>query len=402
MLSDKELEAAIQIMLDRLNGVNRLFIRKVAAQIKTIGELNASSIHTLLAIGSYSAEADIVEINRALATATDMNVQDLMKLYQKALNEAVAEPAFQRFLDAQQADAVIPASGEQKSPLERLPPQARARIQQISNAISAQTSARMINLSNTTAVREQYRQYVDRAVTAVTAGYQSYDQARREIIRDLGGNGLKVVYESGYRRRLDTAVRQNIIDGAKQINQQASLMMGEELGFNAVEISAHLMSAPDHEPVQGRVFLKIEYEKMQNGQDFRDVDGNFYPGFRRPIAEWNCMHFATAFSTEYSIRRYDDKTLKEWAAKNKAGCDIDGKHFTTYEASQYMRELETRVRRQKDIAVAAKDAGDDELRRECQKNIDAIAKRYYQVADAAGLRPDPQRMSVEGFRRVKV
>ena len=143
----------------------------------------------------------------------------------------------------------------------------------------------MYNLSNTTAITLGYRNAIDKAVLATSTGVGSYTETMRDTIRQLGRAGMQVTYASGYHRRLDTAVRQNIVDAVRQINKQASAMIGEELGYDAVEISAHSRSAPDHEPVQGRVFLKEDFENMQAGLPFRDVNGHLYQGFKRPISE---------------------------------------------------------------------------------------------------------------------
>ena len=435
MLSEKELEEVLRKMLSRISSVNALYIRRVAEQIKTIGELNASSIHILNTIADLDADRNIAEITRKLAEATALNVADLMVLYQKALDDAVASPDFVRYVELQQEkEAAEQAEIKPKSqeaaetelgtkekpletkvqPLQYVPEETRARILNFTQAVSQQTAAKMYNLSNTTVIQETYKNAIDTAVTAVAAGYDSYGAASRDIIRkyyqehtrgvlkDTAFNGIQVEYESGYRRRLDTAVRQNVIDGAKQINQQAAFMMGEALGFDAFEISAHMMSAPDHEPVQGHVFLKAEFEKMQNGFDCRDVDGKFYQGFRRPISEWNCGHFASPFDTEISKRRWSDEELAEYERKNAAGVEINGKHMTRYQASQYMRRLETEIRRWKDTANAAKTADDMELRRECQRHINKRRRVYNAVAEAAHIRPDPERLRVEGFRSVRV
>ncbi len=91
------------------------------------------------------------------------------------------------------------------------------------------------------------------------------------------------------------------------------------------------------------MFLIAEFEKLQNQQPFEDVDGNQYEAIRRPIGEWNCMHIAMAFSTKYSKRQYTDAQLKKWADDNEKGCMIGGKHYTTYEAAQLMRQIETQV-----------------------------------------------------------
>ena len=67
-----------------------------------------------------------------------------------------------------------------------------------------------------------------------------------------------------------------------------------------------------------------------------------------------------------------------------------------------MRDIETQVRREKDAAVAAQAAGDDVLRQDCQRNINALVKRYAEVAKASGAAEKRQRMTVDGFRRAKV
>lgn len=383
MLTEKELEAAINRITDRLDEVNRLFVKKVAAQILKIGELNQSSINRLIVMADMGA--DVAEINRQLQEVTALNIRDLFRIYQVALTETYTDKRFKVFLQQ------TPLSTEQ-----------RDRITQFAQNVSVQTAQTMLNISNTTAVQDQYKEAVDKAITAVSVGLTDYQSATREVVRNIGYNGLQVYYESGYHRRLDTAVRQNIIDGVNQINQNASLEMGEALGFDAIELSAHAHSAPDHEPVQGRVFLKTEFEKMQNGEDFSDVDGHRYEGFSRPIGEWNCQHIAMSFSTAHSVRRYTEEQLSQWAKDNAQGCTFNGKHLTTYQAQQYMRRLETRVRREKDSANAARDVNDDELRRSCQVRINKLSKQYYALAKAAGLKPHSNRLSVEGFKAVKV
>lgn len=383
MLTEKELEAAIKQITDRLDDVNILYVKKIVKQIQKIGEMNASSVHRFLAM--LDMGADVREITNQLATATSMNVRDIYMIYQKALTAVYTDPRFKTAL-------------KHKS----LTPAQNARISQLAQNVSVQTAQNMYNLSNTTSIMPGYKDAVDRAVMAVSAGGVSYTEAARDIIRDVGYVGLQVHYESGYHRRLDTAVRQNIIDGVNQINQHASLAMGEALGYDAVELSAHLNSAPDHEPVQGRVFLLNEFEKMQNGQPFQDVDGRQYEGFRRPIGEWNCMHIAMSFSTQHSVRRYTDEQLEQWKRDNEKGCEINGRHYTNYEARQLMRRLETSIRREKDAAIAAQLNGNDmEARRAHQTTINALTKRYYEIAQASGLSPRPIRMSVEGFQTVK-
>ena len=383
MLTERELEKMISRTLHRLDTLNTVYIKRIAEQIKRIGTLTPSSVNRMVEMAAMAA--DVKEINDLLAVDTGLNVQDIKVIYSEIAENTYKDPRFAQYI--------------KENPV---PQEAKDRVARYTMAVARQTGDKMQNLSNTTITSKAYQDAVDAAIMAVNSGVDDYKAATRDVVRKIGAAGMQVQYPSGFKKRLDSAVRQNIIDGANQIQQNASLMIGEALGYDAVELSAHARSAPDHEPVQGRVFKLDQFELMQGGYDFVDVDGNAYAGFRRPIGEWNCMHIAMSFDTRHSVRRYTDEELVAFKATNQAGCDINGKHYTTYQAVQLMRRIETAVRQQKDIAIAAQAAGDDTLRQECQKRINSLAALYSQVYKAARVTPRKDRMSVEGFRAVKV
>lgn len=184
--------------------------------------------------------------------------------------------------------------------------------------------------------------------------------------------------------------------------QRAALATGDALGYDAVEISAHRIPSPDHERVQGRVFFRTEFEKMQRGESFTDVEGRRYRCLTRCIADASCSHIAIPFSTKYSKRKHTDEELAQWAAENAKGCTIHGKHFTLYEASALMREIEDNVRTEKQVAIAARKADNYELQKQCQKRINSLAAQYAEVSEISGLPQRKHRMSVDGFRMIKL
>ena len=243
------LQEQVDQLMERFEEVNEFYIQKVAEQIRTIGELNASSMNRIAIMAQMNR--DIAEINRRIAQAVQMAVPDVYGIYQRALDDLYYDPRFERAL--------------KETPLSDA---SKRRLEQFVQSVSRQTAGTMQNLSNTTVASQRYRHTVDNAVLAVSTGLSDYRAATRESVKRLGHEGLQLSYPSGYHRRLDTAIRQNVLDGVKQIAQQGSDIMGEELGYDAVEISVHAMSAPDHEPIQGHVFLKEEFEKMQSGQPF--------------------------------------------------------------------------------------------------------------------------------------
>ena len=383
-MTEQELEQALEIIQQRFDMVNQHYIRRIAKQIKKIGELSQSSINMLVVMAEVTS--DVEEITRMLMAAVNVTKPEIQAIYTKAMQDIYTDP---RFTKAFQAGLSVP-------------PRERQRLVTYTQLVVAQTNLMLDNLSNTTAISEPYKNAVDKAVYAVSSGLTSYSMATRSAIRQVGYNGMQVYYASGYHRRLDTAIRQNVVDATKQINQHGADAVGQALGYDAKELSAHMNSAPDHEPVQGHILLNDEFDKMQAGQAFTDIDGVHFKGFKRPIGEWNCRHFAFPFSTQFSKPKYTSTQLQNWINQNHDTCEIDGKQRTKYECTQMMRKIETEVRRWKDTAVLAQIAGDDTLRRECQTNINKLVAKYGQIEDVSGIRGHRNRMTVQGFKPVRI
>ena len=375
MLTDEQIAQALAHVDKRYQKVCRMYLEKVGATVRELGHLNRSRINLLVQLQKMGVSER--QIIRELQKATDLTKQDIRRLYHKAAEESMQDARYLYLSRGKPPDW---------KPLEFL-------VQ----AMWEQTAGKLDNLSGTTAVGKAYRQIVDEAVTAVTMGVEDYNSAIRNSLRLLGRAGLQVEYESGQHRRLESAIRQNILDGVRQVQQEARKIIGEQIGADGVEISAHPNSAPDHEPVQGRQFPLEEFQKMQAGADFRDADGKTYAGFSRPITQWRCRHLVSYIILGVSKRLYSDEQLKKWSEDNHKGCEIDGRHYTTYEATQLMRRLETEIRREKDTVLLAQASGDDILRRSSQVRVTQLTAKYEQVAKAADLRTRFEKTRVAGY-----
>ena len=383
-MTPAELQEALNKIESRFAAINRFFIQRVAQQIRKIGELGATSINRLRIMAEVTS--DVNEIQDQLSSATAMTKPEITSILNQTMRDTYTDPRFTR---AFAGGLVVPKIQ-------------RDGLVRYVSAYVVQTGKTMENLANTTAVSQTYRDAVDKAILATTVGLSDYSQAVRGTVRQLGYNGMQVQYASGYHRRLDTAVRQSVVDATREVYQHCADEVGQALNYNAVEISAHAHSAPDHEPVQGRVFLKSEYEKLQSGRWAFDVNKRVHAPMKRAIGTWNCKHFASPFSTEFSTPVYTEVQLRQFEADNQQGCMIDGEHRTIYEADQLMRKLETEVRRWKDTAIAAQAVGDDTLRRQCQAHINALVAKYGQISALSGLPQQKNRMTVEGFKMVKL
>lgn len=397
-MTQKELQKAVEKIAARYSDLNTKYIKKIAEQIKAIGELNAKSLNQIAEM--VRMNAGISEIILELQRLTELTKKDVKDIMERLAEDEIMDARYLPYYADKTGlpeNQITPALAKQY-----IGPDTLERLRRSTLAMAAQTDDRLDNLSNTTAISEPYRAAIDKAVLAVHEGVTSYTEAMRDTIRDVGHAGMQVVYESGYHRRLDTAVRQNILDATGQVAQTAAIMVGEALKYNAMEISAHAMSAPDHEPVQGHVFLVDQFYKLQQDEPSVDIDGHTFEAIRRPISEWNCGHFAYPFDTRYSKRKYTDEELQKFKDDNEAGCKIGDRKYSLYEASQIMRRIETQIRKEKDTAVAAQAAGDEQLRVDCQLRINHLSDLYKKVTDASGLTPRRERMTVEGFRKAKI
>lgn len=280
-------------------------------------------------------------------------------------------------------------------------------------SIATLTANTYINIARTSAIgliqdgqfkqlQQAYYDTIDKAILSVSQGKQDFYSSMRQTLRELGRNGL-VQYESGRTRRLDSAVRMNMLDGIRQVNNETAKRFGEEYGADGVEISVHDNPAPDHADIQGRQFSNEEYEKLENGQIAKDYKGNVYNGAdKRHISEYNCYHKIFTIVLGVSEPEYTDEQLKKIQEDNENGFEFEGKHYTNYEGTQLQRKLETEIRRQKDTQILARASGDTELVEQSQNKIRLLTSKYNDLCKASGLLPKKQRMSVSGYRKVKV
>ncbi|MBE5808857.1 MAG: hypothetical protein E7317_11035 [Clostridiales bacterium] len=362
-LTDAELDALTQAVVDRMGRVNDEYLRRMGEHIAEIGELWPSDVHRLQQMRRM--RKGLAEMQRKIAAACEASSEDIARIFAQTART-----------DARMAAKVL---GGNYATVNNVP------LQRIVRGQLRETVGRMRNLANTTVVSEYYRDAIDEAVTLVQSGVEDYGSAMRRALREAGEHGLSVVeYESGHRRRLDSAVRMNVLDGVRHLNQSIMEEVGRQFGADGVEIDAHMLCAEDHLPYQGGQYSNEEFEEIQDG-------------LQRPFGEWNCRHTWHPIMMGISPRTYTDGQLEEMRAYSTEEVTIDGRTKTRYQWSQEMRRIETAVRKEKDVATLARYAGDEELRRQCQGRILALNERYREVAGGAGVRAEFGRTFVRGF-----
>lgn len=211
--------------------------------------------------------------------------------------------------------------------------------------------------------------------------------------------GVRVVWKSGYTKRLDSTVKQNVLDGIREVNQETQNIVGEQFGADGKEITVHSNPAPDHAPFQGHQFTNEEWNNMQGNEPFEDIKGQKFPALKRIIGQWNCRHFAYSIIIGVSKPIYLDEQLDEIEEQNQKGYDLpNGKHLTMYECTQYMRKLERQIRYAKEEQMAAMEAGDIELAKTIYGHINQLVAEYLEFCQACGLKPMTQNLYVPGYK----
>lgn len=384
MLGRDTLDQIPDVIANRISGANEYMLKLLGNNIKRLGKITDKDVHRLEEM--YRAGVDIAEVEKEIAKRTKKAAEEV-----KALFDAYAAENLARAYDAYKY------RGETYIPYAK-----NDYLQKFVESYSRRTANTLFNLSQTHALRifsakqnkfvtlaDGYKDAIDQAVTNTALGVQDYQSAMRDTIKKVGENGICTMeYESGYVRRLDSAVRMNVLEGVRQVNQGIEDQIGEQLGADGVEISAHGYCAPDHEDIQGKQMTKADYAKWDAA--------HAYP--KRQIGKLNCHHFA--FSVILGVQEpiHTPEELDEMKKKNAAGMDYEGKHYTMYQATQIQRQLETDIRKCQDVHIMAQAAGDTELQRKMQNQINLLKNKYVDFSKKAGLNVYSNRMKVEGYK----
>lgn len=400
MLSENSLEFLAQPIIERQEEINVYVLKKLAKQIKDIGELSPSSIDRLRFMLKSGDDAQLV--NRALAQYSGLQEQEIQKLIYNIAKDA--------YIDAK------PFYDYTVTPY--IPFEENTPLQQIIQATARATSETYRNISNTRAfqlsysstplsIADTYKHVTDRAIQAVTQNTVTYTEAIRSTIQELANSGLQQVVwrpdsDKPYTRRLDSAVRQTVLDGIRDINQKVQDEVGRQFGADAVEITVHQFPAPDHAPIQGHQFSKTEFDKLQNGKDFEDLNGNKFSGIERAIGMWNCRHFVFSIMQGASPN-YTQEQLDNILKRNEAGYTLaNGKHLTMYDCTQHQRSYELSIRKAKDGQIMAKAAGDNDLAIKYQKKINELTQQYTIFSKKCGLNIKGKNLYVSGYKSIKI
>ena len=235
------------------------------------------------------------------------------------------------------------------------------------------TLGNMKNLTMTTANTSQtaYINACNQAYMQVASGAFSYQEAIKNAVKNVAGNGATVLYPSGHTERIDVAVSRAVLTGVGQTCREIGIMNAEECGCDLMEISAHSGARPDHAKWQGQLVSlsgknagrTISGKKVLTLRQIGYGQGDGFGG-------WNCRHDWYPFFEDYSTPNYSKKELQRLDEKN---IQYNGKMYNEYEISQiqrrYEREIRSAKREQSAFKVAVSESDDPELKQVMQDSL---------------------------------
>lgn len=404
MISEELQEKLLSVFDKRFQDYNTKVLEELGNVIKQFKDLNPSQAYKLGQQLKYNTT--VKDLLSELSKISGLSVKDLKKVLEKVAKENIGF-----------ADTYYKARG-----LETPIYSQNKALQRLVNSVYNITGKEFKNIAKSTGFRllgdngepllldidETYKYVIDKCVVAISQGKETYQQSMRSTLKQLSNSGVrKIEYESGYSRRLDASIRQNILDSIRQVSNESQQLFGKEFDSDGIEISTHLNPASDHELVQGRQFSNEEYKKLQNGENAKDYQGKIWnldhnhDSSFRPISTMNCFHYIFSIVLGVSKPQYSNEELKKIIDDNEKGAELDGKHYTNYELSQIMRKLETKIREQKDLQIMARASDDKDLILQAQTKITQLTTKYKQLCNVSGL-PNKlsTRASVPNYRRI--
>lgn len=366
-------------------------IARVCRKIGKIGRMSKKELEKFDA--DKEAKKEWERIVAALAIATALNIRTLKKAY---ISEFEAWEKQNEYLYQYRGEKPLGVkNGALQGIIDRYVKQNEKDILNLTN-----TKALSVIDRNGNPIRFQdaiYKSFSD-AVKTVTEGKADFYAAMRQTVQNLGGGGCRVNYGEGITRRLDTVVRQNMLYGIKQANNEYNERIGEEIGATGYEIDYHSNSRPAHRFMQGRQFC-IGESKTINGKHFDGMedtrDAESGKNVTESLQDYGCRHYKVAIICGVSEPIYSAEELRRFEEQDKRLYRIGNIEKDGYGWSQSMRACESEIRKCKDEINALKAFGNSEAEiKALRQRIKTVRAKYNEIADITGISQEPKRMSV--------
>jgi len=409
MISPESYEVLPLKVSNLLFDVQNKIIADVARRINRMNKLSSTSEYQL----DRLSEIKQFETNyrQELSTATGRTLIEIERLYEDAAQEAYIYD-----------ERLFEAKG-----IPMVPYSENLWLQQITQSMANQTKEEFTNLTQTIGFRGETGEFLklrdffvkklDETEFIVSTGAMSYDQAIKDVVREMVESGLRTVKYEKRTDSVEVATRRAVMTGMGQISAQVSIKNITDLGVKHVQVSWHSTARTgeginNHAGWQGFIYalngfnlstmIRDTAESDKSYKDFIDTTGY---GDVRGLHGANCRHSFSGFDPEVQTPNYTPAELAEkekQELKEKEFEFRDGtiRKFNRDQATQQMRSMEVAMKKQRALANGYKAGGNDEAYTSSKAMYRGQLAEYNKFAKSMGLQPEMQRVYVDGIGKL--
>ena len=387
MYTAEEIEAFSMIFDNAMRSLEIEVMEDVIRRIKINGEITRSADWQLYRL--YELGESKRALKKIIKDAFDFDSKEINHLYKDIIRKGYARD-----------ETLYKTKGKPFIPFEK-----NEALQQYISAIAEQTAETMKNISQSLGfavksgdkrafkpIAKYYQTTLDNAINGIATGVFDYNTALKQTVSEMTNSGLRTVdYETGWSNRTDVAARRAVMTGLTQVTAKINENNAEKLGTDMFEVSWHSGARPSHQVWQGRWYKSSELESVCG---LGSVTG---------LCGANCYHSYYPVIPGISVPTYTEEELDEMNRQENIPIDYNGKQYTKYEALQRQRQLETRMRAERQKIKLLQDGEADETDiMLARAKYRGTSQEYTSFSKAMELPQQRQRVTIDGLENIGV
>jgi hypothetical protein len=321
-------------------------------------------------------------------------VQEVLGATGEEIERIYSDEAYQEYMGSGRAYKVYGR--------DRIPFDDNVELQQLIEAVKRQTGEEMTRITGSMGfvtkglhgnlisipLTEFYQRTLDNAMYDIHSGAFDYNSVLGRVINDMTNSGLRWIdYESGHHNRVPVAARRAVMTGFRQVQEKINEQVARDLGTDSYEVTVHIGARPTHQVWEGQVWTMDELHSVCGLGTVTGLHGA------------NCYHDYNAFIPGVSVRTYTDDELKQIHEQENTPKTYNGKEYTTYEALQRQRQLETRARKyREDVHLLQKGEGSEDDILAKKARYQGTLQEYRRFSDKMNLPMQKERIYQDGLK----
>ena len=385
MYTAEEIEAFSMIFDNAMRSLEIEVMEDVIRRIKINGGITRSADWQLYRL--YELGESKRALKKIIKDAFGFDSKEINHLYKDIIRKGYAR-----------GETLYKTKGKPFIPFEK-----NEALQQYISAIAEQTAETMKNISQSLGfavksgdkrafkpIAKYYQTTLDNAINGIATGVFDYNTVLKQTVSEMTNSGLRTVdYETGWSNRTDVAARRAVMTGLTQVTAKINENNAVKLGTDMFEVSWHSGARPSHQVWQGRWYKSSELESVCG---LGSVTG---------LCGANCYHSYYPVIPGISVPTYTEEELDEMNRQENIPIDYNGKQYTKYEALQRQRQLETRMRAERQKIKLLQDGEADETDiMLARAKYRGTSQEYTSFSKAMELPQQRQRVTIDGLGNI--